>query len=64
MFTGSVTFEEQGLQASGAEARYEPNEGRLRLTGTDAGGPPRVTDDADHDRGAAEHRRDARRRGA
>ena len=44
LFSGSVTFEDQGLRASGAEARYEPGAGTLRLTGTDAGGPPRVAD--------------------
>ena len=44
VFTGSVSFAEEGLQASGAEARYEPNADRLRITGTDAGGPPTVTD--------------------
>jgi lipopolysaccharide export system protein LptA len=43
-FTGAVTFEEQGLKATAAEARYEPAAGTLRLTGTDAGGPPRVAD--------------------
>jgi lipopolysaccharide export system protein LptA len=44
IFTGSVKFAEEGLQASGAEARYEPNADRLRIAGTDAGGPPTVTD--------------------
>jgi lipopolysaccharide export system protein LptA len=43
-FSGSVTFEEQGLRASAADARYEPAAGTLRLTGADAGGPPRVAD--------------------
>jgi lipopolysaccharide export system protein LptA len=45
VFTGSVRFEDQGLQASGAEARYEPGVGRLGITGTDAGGPPTVADE-------------------
>ena len=44
VFTGSVTFEEQGLQASGAQAQYNPAEGTLRLSGKDAGGGPRVAD--------------------
>ncbi len=44
VFTGSVTFEEQGLQASGAQAEYNPAEGTLRLSGKDAGGGPRVAD--------------------
>lgn len=44
IFSGAVTFVEQGLQASAADARYEPRAGSLRLTGTDAGGPPRVAD--------------------
>jgi lipopolysaccharide export system protein LptA len=45
VFTGEVEFQEEQLRASGAEARYAPNEGRLRITGADAGGPPRLTDD-------------------
>ena len=45
IFTGSVTFEEQGLKAGGAEVRYAPGAGTLQLTGTDAGGGPRVADD-------------------
>ncbi|MBF8299844.1 MAG: hypothetical protein HW394_214 [Acidobacteria bacterium] len=44
VFTGSVTFEEQGLHASGAEAQYDPTKGTLRLSGADAGGAPRVAD--------------------
>ena len=44
VFTGSVTFGEQGLQASGAQAQYDPTKGTLRLSGTDAGGAPRVAD--------------------
>jgi lipopolysaccharide export system protein LptA len=43
-FTGSVKFEDQGLQASGAQAQYDPAKGTLRLSGADAGGPPRVAD--------------------
>jgi lipopolysaccharide export system protein LptA len=45
IFTGNVEFQEERLRASGAEARYAPEEGRLRITGADAGGPPRVADD-------------------
>jgi len=44
VFAGSVKFEEQGLQASGAQAQYDPVKGTLRLSGTDAGGGPRVAD--------------------
>jgi lipopolysaccharide export system protein LptA len=44
VFSGGVRFEEQGLQASGALARYDPANGTLWLSGTDAGGAPRVTD--------------------
>jgi lipopolysaccharide export system protein LptA len=44
-FNGNVTFEEQGLRATAAEARYEPTMGTLRLSGADAGGPPRVSDE-------------------
>lgn len=45
VFDGRVTFSEQGLQASGAGALYDPTEGRLRISGADAGGPPRVADE-------------------
>lgn len=44
VFTGAVQFEEQGLQASGAQAQYDPAKGTLRLSGADAGGGPRVAD--------------------
>ena len=44
VFSGDVRFEERGLQASGAEARYDPASGTLQLSGTDAGGSPRVAD--------------------
>ena len=43
-FTGSVKFEDQGLQASGASGEYDPARGTLRLSGADAGGAPRVAD--------------------
>jgi lipopolysaccharide export system protein LptA len=45
VFSGSVTFEEKGLRASGADARYQPVDGTLRITGADAGGGPRVADE-------------------
>jgi lipopolysaccharide export system protein LptA len=44
-FAGQVRFEEQGLRARGAEARYDPAKGTLQLLGTDAGGRPQVSDD-------------------
>ena len=43
-FTGGVKFEDQGLQASGAQGEYDPAKGTLRLSGADAGGGPRVAD--------------------
>jgi LPS export ABC transporter protein LptC len=45
IFTGLVTFTEQGLEAAGADVRYDPAKGSLRLTGRDAVGGPRVEDD-------------------
>jgi lipopolysaccharide export system protein LptA len=44
-FTGSVRFEEQGLQAAAAHALYDPNKGTLRLSGAEAGRAPRVEDE-------------------
>lgn len=44
-FSGRARFEEQALKASGAEARYVPAKGVLRLTGADQGGGPAVSDD-------------------
>jgi LPS export ABC transporter protein LptC len=44
VFNGSVRFEEQGLQASGALAQYDPAKGTLRLSGADAGVAPRAAD--------------------
>ena len=42
-FSGAVKFEEQGgLQASAAQARYDPAKGTLQLSEADAGGGPRV----------------------
>jgi LPS export ABC transporter protein LptC len=43
-FMGSVRFEEEGLQASAAQAHYDPAKGTLHLNGSDAGGGPRVSD--------------------
>jgi LPS export ABC transporter protein LptC len=43
-FTGSVRFEEDGLIASAAQAHYDPVKGTLQLSGSDAGGGPRVAD--------------------
>ncbi len=45
LFSGAVTFSEQGLQAGAAEARYAPVAGTLALKGTDQGGGPRVADE-------------------
>jgi LPS export ABC transporter protein LptC len=45
LFTGRAQFEERGLKASAAEARYQPTAGVLRLTGADEGGGPRVADE-------------------
>lgn len=44
VFSGGVAFEEEDLQASGAEANYDPNLGTLRLSGVDGGGASRVVD--------------------
>jgi lipopolysaccharide export system protein LptA len=45
VFTGAVKFEEQGLQASGGDGRYDPAAGSLRLSGVEGGVLPRVADD-------------------
>lgn len=45
VFDGAVTFEEAGLQAAAAEARYDPQRGALRLSGVESGALPRVADD-------------------
>src|SRR5262245_28397183 len=45
VFSGAVKFEEQGLQAAGGEARYDPAAGSLRLSGVEGGALPRVADD-------------------
>ena len=45
VFSGGVQFEEQGLQASGAQARYDPANGRLQMSGTETEGAPRVVDE-------------------
>lgn len=45
VFQGNVRFEEQGLQASGGTAQYDPGKGSLRLAGVEGGRGPRVADD-------------------
>jgi LPS export ABC transporter protein LptC len=45
MFRGSVAFEDRGLAACAAQVRYNPGGGALSLTGADAGGGPRASDD-------------------
>jgi LPS export ABC transporter protein LptC len=45
MFRGSVAFEDRGLAACAAQVRYSPGGGALSLTGADAGGGPRASDD-------------------
>ena len=45
MFGGAVKFEEQGLQAAGGEARYDPMKGSLRISGIEGGVAPRVSDE-------------------
>jgi len=45
VFRGSVAFEDRGLAACAAQVRYSPGGGALSLTGTDAGGGPRASDD-------------------
>jgi lipopolysaccharide export system protein LptA len=45
LFGGGVRFEEQGFQASGAQAQYDPINGTLQLSGTDTGGAPHVADE-------------------
>ena len=44
-FTGGVQFDDQGLQASGANALYDPAKGTLQLSSAAEGGGPRVSDD-------------------
>ncbi|MDO8792997.1 MAG: LptA/OstA family protein [Vicinamibacterales bacterium] len=43
-FSGSVTFEQQGLRAGGGEADYDPSAGTLVIRGGDGAGAPRVED--------------------
>jgi len=45
MFRGSVAFEDRGLAACAAQVSYSPGGGALSLTGADAGGGPRASDD-------------------
>ena len=44
LFAGTVRFTEGDLAASGAQAEYNPSDGTLTVTGSDAGGGPRVAD--------------------
>ncbi len=44
LFAGTVRFTEGDLAASGAQAEYSPSDGTLTVTGSDAGGGPRVAD--------------------
>jgi lipopolysaccharide export system protein LptA len=45
LFRGGVTFEDRGLAACAAQVRYNPQGGRLQLSGADASGGPRASDD-------------------
>jgi LPS export ABC transporter protein LptC len=45
MFRGSVAFEDRGLAACAAQVRYNPKGGRIELSGTDAAGGPRASDE-------------------
>ncbi len=44
-FKGSVAFEDRGLAACAAQVRYSPKGGTIALSGADAGGGPRASDD-------------------
>jgi lipopolysaccharide export system protein LptA len=43
VFSGRANFQEGDLQASGAQADYDPVNGTLKLSGRDSGGGPRVS---------------------
>jgi LPS export ABC transporter protein LptC len=45
VFRGGVAFEDRGLAACAAQIRYSPQSGSLALSGVDAGGVPRASDD-------------------
>jgi LPS export ABC transporter protein LptC len=45
MFRGSVSFEDRGLAACAAQVRYNPQGGTIELSGADAGGGPRASDE-------------------
>ena len=57
MFTGSVAFEDRGLAACAAQVRYSPKGGTLSLSGADAGGGPRASDDKRRHCGRHDRRR-------
>ncbi len=44
-FKGSVTFEDEGLNARAADIRYQPRLNKISLNGRDAGGAPHVSVD-------------------
>jgi lipopolysaccharide export system protein LptA len=44
-FFGNVGFESRGLDAAGASVAYSPVRGSILITGTDAGGAPKVRDE-------------------
>ncbi|MGH9203742.1 MAG: LPS export ABC transporter periplasmic protein LptC, partial [Vicinamibacterales bacterium] len=45
VFTGGVAFEEASLSAVAGEARYDPGQATLQMTGGDGRGGPRVSDE-------------------
>ena len=44
-FKGSVTFDDEGLNARAADIRYQPRSNKIALSGADAGGAPHVSVD-------------------
>jgi hypothetical protein len=44
-FKGSVTFDDEGLNARAADIRYQPRSNKIALSGADAGGSPHVSVD-------------------
>jgi LPS export ABC transporter protein LptC len=45
LFRGGVAFEDRGLAACAAQVRYNPQGGRLQLSGADASGGPRASNE-------------------